>query len=533
VVVVGSGASGVHFAQSLLGQGKEVTLVDVGHHGTGAPLPEAGLSRLKSELDDPCSYFLGEDFQGVLLPSDGGEYYGIPPSKGHVLAPADTTGIHPQGFAPLYSFARGGLAEVWTGGSYPYNDRDLRDYPFDHAALAPHYGEVARRIGITGAADDLAGYMPVHDHLQPPLDTDEHSRLLLKTYQRKRDRLRSRGWVMGRARSAVLGAVDGERQACAYLGRCLWGCPNGAFYTPEKTLAVCRADPGFTYMPGLEVESFTSDDGGHIKGLTARRLSDGEKIEIGLDRLVLAAGTMGSTRIVLESLRRQGVAAPRLTGLMDNRQILVPFVNLRMLGRPFNESTYQYHQLAMAMDTPRPEDSVFGLVTTLKTALLHPIVQGLPFDLRTSLDITRSMHAALGLVNVNLPDHRRADCYMALHDEEGDGGRGALQVQYVPDAHEPDRLRRALRQVRSVLRTLGCVVPPGMVHVRPMGASVHYAGTLPMSATPGPWTTTAECRSRDFSNLWLVDGSTLPFLPAKNVTFTLMANACRVAAAEF
>ena len=90
-----------------------------------------------------------------------------------------------------------------------------------------------------------------------------------------------------------------------------------------------------------------------------------------------------------------------------------------------------------------------------------------------------------------------------------------------------------LARVRAALRTLGCVVPPGMAHVRPMGASVHYAGTLPMSATPGPWTTTAECRSRDFPNLWLVDGSPLPFLPAKNVTFTLMANASRVAAAEF
>ena len=33
--------------------------------------------------------------------------------------------------------------------------------------------------------------------------------------------------------------------------------------------------------------------------------------------------------------------------------------------------------------------------------------------------------------------------------------------------------------------------------------------------------------------VWLADGATFPFLPAKNITFTLMANAVRVAQAAF
>ena len=68
-----------------------------------------------------------------------------------------------------------------------------------------------------------------------------------------------------------------------------------------------------------------------------------------------------------------------------------------------------------------------------------------------------------------------------------------------------------------------------MQHVRPMGASVHYAGVFPMTANGRRWATDAHCRSREFPNLLLVDGATFPFLPAKNLTFTLMANATRVA----
>jgi choline dehydrogenase-like flavoprotein len=66
-----------------------------------------------------------------------------------------------------------------------------------------------------------------------------------------------------------------------------------------------------------------------------------------------------------------------------------------------------------------------------------------------------------------------------------------------------------------------------------MGASVHYAGTIPMSDNPASGTSSALCRSHDFDNLFFVDGTTFPFLPAKNITFTLMANAVRVADLAF
>ena len=66
-----------------------------------------------------------------------------------------------------------------------------------------------------------------------------------------------------------------------------------------------------------------------------------------------------------------------------------------------------------------------------------------------------------------------------------------------------------------------------------MGASVHYAGTLPMTSREGAWTTRPDGSSRDFRNLHIADGATFPFLPAKNVTFTLMANAVRIARQAF
>ncbi len=87
--------------------------------------------------------------------------------------------------------------------------------------------------------------------------------------------------------------------------------------------------------------------------------------------------------------------------------------------------------------------------------------------------------------------------------------------------------------MRRALGKLGCLVPPGMSHVRPMGSSVHYAGTLPMSRARGEHTVSETTQSHEVANLYVVDGATYPFLPAKNITFTLMANAVRVAEVAF
>src|SRR5215467_1392801 len=57
------------------------------------------------------------------------------------------------------------------------------------------------------------------------------------------------------------------------------------------------------------------------------------------------------------------------------------------------------------------------------------------------------------------------------------------------------------RGVRKVLWKLGCFAPAPMTHVRPMGASVHYAGTLPMSIEGGAQTCTKYGASRDVEGL--------------------------------
>lgn len=529
VTVIGSGPSGVHFALTLLKKGIDVEMIDVGYSGPSPVNPEDSFNDLKENLEDPVKYFLGENFE-VVVGTDSESVYEFPPHKQYLFKHPDNYDLRLQGFEPHLSFARGGLAEAWTGGSYSFNDHDLEDFPFGYSEIEPYYGEIAERIGLIGVEDDLVRFFPYHKNLQGPLELDEHSGMLFNKYEKKKRSLNKEGMYLGRSRIATLSRDHRGREKCDYSGRCQWGCPSDSLYVPSITLKECMGYKNFTYIPGYLIDHFIYNRG-RITAVSGINVENSKMRKFKVETLALAAGTIASSRIFLESLRKQEGKIIKLPGLMDNRQILAPFINLGMIGKQFNPESYQYHQLAVGIEMERPKEYIHGQITTLKTGLMQPPFQSMPLDFKTGIYMGRHFHPSFGVVNINLCDTRRENNYLTL--DETVGGSSSLVIRYEPPETEKDTIKFSLKKMGKFFRKLGTFMPGFQVQLRPMGASVHYSGTLPMSENGSPLTTDRNCRSNDFENLYLVDGSTFPFLPAKNLTFTLMANAARVADKEF
>ena len=535
LLVIGSGPTGVHFALSALNRNHHVTMIDVGIQRPPIELPDETFTGLKRHLPDPANYFLGESFNAAMLPQPDGssEYYGFPASKGYVFQAPPYFRYEGHGFSPLISFAAGGLAEAWTGGSYAFNDAELSEFPFTYAGLKPYYDEVARRIGIAGEEDDLSVYFPHHEHLSQPLSLDENSARLYRRYERDRDALVKTYKIrMGRSRNAVIAEGRDGRGGCRYCGRCLWGCPNGAFYTPSLTLSRYIAYENFSYHPGFFASHFQLAADLEIEHLVAYSLNGGRQETFRADAYVLACGALSTSNIVLRSIYKSTGEIIYLTGLTNNRQVLAPFVNLSMLGGKYSPETYQYHQLAVGLDTGSPTEYIHGQITALKTATAHPIVQTLPLDLRTATEVFSTLRSSLALLSLFFCDYRRKENYLTLKPPARNGEDGEwpiLSIHYSPPEGEGHTIRGAMNKIRRFFLALGAPIVPGMTTIRSIGNVEHYSGTLPMSRTRKAWVLSEKCQSYDIGNMFVVDGSAMPFLPAKNLTFTLMANAVRVA----
>lgn len=526
-LVVGSGATGVHAARTLLEQGAQVTMVDAGYTSPAFEEPDLDIDALKARPGAQQRYFLGPRGEGVVYPSPDAKPYGFPPSKAHVFRRPEGVVVEERGFVPMLSFARGGLAEAWTGGCYELRDEELAVFPFAQAELRPHYRTVADRIGVAAALDDLGTHSPMTASYQTPLPPDPHSAWLLERYDRRRDRLWRAGVRIGRSRVALLSqALDG-RQACGHLGRCHWGCPRGALYSPRHTLDALLRHGRFSYRPGVLVDHVRTRGDGSVRGVALRNLDGSGEVDLASERVILAAGALATTRIYLRTMAMQGRPEVVLPGLMDNRHLMIPFLSPARVGADVPLASYQYHMLALAVDLGGPLLDAHGQITTLKSAAVHPIVAALPFDLGTALGVFRRLRAGLGVANVWLPDTRREGNVARLAVDAA--GRSRLVLEYTESETDGPAASRALGAVRLALGRLGCVAPSVMARQLPRGSSVHYAGTLPMTRDDREHTLRPDGAVRGFAGLYVVDGAGFPWLPAKNITFTLMANAVRIA----
>ena len=88
---------------------------------------------------------------------------------------------------------------------------------------------------------------------------------------------------------------------------------------------------------------------------------------------------------------------------------------------------------------------------------------------------------------------------------------------------------RGLRPLLRFLFKLGALTHPSLIVRVPTGHSVHYAATLPMKESPGAYQCSPDGRLSGTNAVYVVDSASFTSLPAKNMSFAMMANAMRVA----
>ena len=525
VLIVGSGPSAVHSALPLVEAGVAVTMLDVGNEDQRyAPLiPLLPFHDLRRADPRQHRYLLGDDLEALPL---GRMRVGaqLTPPRSHVLRDvAVLTPVESTTFGASESLALGGLGAAWGASAVQFDERDLEGCPIALEDLAPHYEAVERSIGLSGERDDLLRYYGECTSLQPPLEVDPSVQSLMRRYARRRARLNRRGFYLGHPRLAVLSRDLGDRTAQPYLDLDFYSDAGRSVWRPSFTLDHLRGKAGFTYLRPWLVDRF---DEGREPGAVvvhARDPRSGEAAEFRAHRLVLAAGTLGTARIVLRSLSLYDTPRP----LVSNPHAYVPCVHLGWIGRAMTRRRHSLTQAGIIFDPPGGDGRlVYAEAHVYGSLLLFKLARETVLPLPQALAIVRGLASALVILVIEHGDEPSPGKTCRLR-RGAPGGPDVLQVDYHRDPAVERRERRAESGLLGAVRALGCL-PLGRVDPGP-GASIHYAGTFPMSAEDRPLTVDRGCRLRGTRAVFLADGSVLPRLPAKPLTLTLMANARRVA----
>jgi choline dehydrogenase-like flavoprotein len=517
VAIVGSGVAGVSAALRLADRGIHCHIFDVGQQPAADEPVRENFYHLR-QRQDAFALMIGEQFERIPHLSPAAPTVPAkltPPRMQYVTRDAERLSpLRQDGYAAVQSFAAGGLANAWGAGLYRFNQRDLTGFPLRAADLSPYYDRLSAEIGISGDADDLLPFYGSEPGLQPPLRLSEKARWLLARYQRRRAALNGRGVFLGRPRSAVLTEPKPDRPACDYSSLEFWQPELPYIYTPAFTLRRLIQQGRVTYHRGVLVRSW-SRDGAGIR-IHAQDLQSGAETTFDTDELVLAAGAIGSARLALQSRNDRSTCL----NLLDNPTLQIPLILPWFIGRAFPTDCFGLTQLVMVCDLPQFAAPLQAAILEVTSPARSEFFSSIPLAARGNLQAIRWLVPAMLVMQLFLPAAPDQAASLRLATD------GALAIRKPPPADD----RGAVSSLLGVANRLGALAHRGLIVAPPAGQGIHYAGTLPMSESP--------CRPYQcdrFGNLFgepgvsVVDGAVFPALPAKNYSFSVMANAMRIA----
>lgn len=516
LIIVGSGAAATAAALALVQAGHRPIVLDVGHvDDRAAPRVQGNLYRYRAQHDS-FDLHIGADYRGLAgVLSDE-------PTVAKLNAPAmafvtrDAAALGPlsqQEFQAIQSFALGGLGNAWGAGLYRWINADLQDFPISLAELTRYFDILTDEIGISGADDDLTEFFGDPAGLQPPLELSHNARRVALAYRRRRRGLRARGIALGRPRLGVLTAPKEQRPACDYSNLEFWQ-PQPFIYTPAVTLRRLIRAGQIDYRPGLLVQRWQETADGVT--VYARQLASGAAVAVTGRRLLLAAGAINTARIALQSA---GDAAARLP-LLENPVVQIPLVLPASLGRRLDTHAFGLVQLNLVWESAAYQTILQGSLLELTAPLRAEFFGRFPLAARANLALIRHLLPAMLMLQLYFPAWMQPSSRLGLLDD------GRLRIEGQPFPVDLARLTPLL----ASLRGLGLWTHPALIQQPVTGHAIHYAGTLPMRAAPGPYQCHPSGRLYGAERVYIADSASFSNLSAKNMSLGMMANAMRIAA---
>lgn len=523
-IVVGSGPSGAQAAQTLVEAGVGVAMLDVGEKDEKYEqlVPNNDFEEIRRSDKEQYYYFLGEDFE--TIPWDEVK-------EGAQLTPARKAIIRnvekyipskSNSFFPMESLAYGGLGAGWGLGSYEYSDNELEKVGLNPVEMKAAYQVVGDRIGISSGNDNIKKYLIGNlRNIQPALKIDNSMEKFLNSYKKKKKQLRKKNIYIGFPSMAFLTEDKGNRKKTSYQDMDFYTDREKAAYRPQFTIDELKKKPNFTYINNSLVLNFIEENDS-VK-VNIKRVNTNDVACIKCKNLLLAAGALGSARIVMRSFEQI-----KHLPILCNPYVYIPCVHLKMLGKPLSRYKTSMTQAMMIYDVSGNHDDLVSIALyTYRSLLLYKLIKEAPFDYVDSRIIMQYLQSALIIAGIHHPDEPSDKKYIELRKEKNSYTGDYLYASYSLNAEEERKIKRREKVVKSALRSLGCYpikrVDPGY------GASIHYAGTLPFCSNKD------KCGTINYNGqlngtrrVFIADGSGFKYLPAKGITFSLMANAHNV-----
>jgi choline dehydrogenase-like flavoprotein len=436
----------------------------------------------------------------------------------------------------------GGRTNFWGRGALRYGPLQFKaasldgfdvDWPISYDDVKPYYDKVDVLLGCSGTTE---GLVQVPDGVfQRPSKLNCVEVAFKRSIQKM-----GRTLIPGRAGVTTDGVMNKYRSPCRGRGRCGRGCNlQSSFHSPTALLYPARDTGKLTIRP-YSLVSEVLVDGNRARGVRVIDVNTREVMDFTARAVVIGAGTLESTRILLNS---RSSAHP--DGVGNSSGLLGCYLSEHIMG--IRGSGYIPARIGTetTLDDGRPVTPYIPRFRNVTDR--HPdFVRGYHFQggggcaeyPGMAHDITGYGRAFKSNVRKHYPAIisfggfgevlPRKENRVTLDPKVRDAwGIPVLRFDYRFGDNELKMAKDMADTIEEMLRAAGAEDIQIGREPLPEGWSIHEIGTARMGDDPKTSVTDRHCRLHDVKNVYLADGAPFVSGGTQNTTWTILAMAWR------
>jgi hypothetical protein len=495
ICIIGSGPSAVISAKSFIDKGYKVCLIDSEEDSLQLEVPN---KHFFEHLSPESDFLYPPDDTSFNAESGGAQ---LTKARSHLIRNVDKYfTVSSDNFSPFQTLASGGLSAAWGAACFTYSDRDLKLASLSN--LQPHYEEVAKIIGISGPTPS---YFCDINNKQPPAQIDHNGKSILKRS--------THGLTLEQSSLAMLTESLGNRHVNPYFDMDFYSNFGDSIFRSIQILRNLNLKQNFTRIKGSLAISFNENEIENQVQVNYYDLENKTTYTVNASKLIICGGALNSYRFVANSLNCFNQENP----ILCNPYLYIPTLHLPSLGK---NGSYLRHSLSQVFAEIDQQNSPTLQFYSYRSLLISRLMAQTPMPPFFARLFWRSLVEALVIVGAHFADDGTSK--RSIKAQQNNGKLPTLTIDF------PFPKIAGITGIITKLLKLKCV--PMRVLKTKMGASIHYAGNMPISQTKQyPIGMDENGLIHSTKNVYYFDSSGWTYLPARGLTFTIMANAHRLA----
>lgn len=383
---------------------------------------------------------------------------------------------------------------------------EVPGWPVDYDSLVPFYEINEKMMSVGGQLGDP--YFPEIKALGPPVYLGSAGQTFMDTFSRL-------GWHIWPSYASIYtGGFNSDRVPCTNLGPCNNGCPTGSKSTADQIYMKPAIELGAELIANAPVTRVLAS-GGRAYGVEFQDQS-GEKKEITADLVILAAGAVGTPRILFNSGENgEGVGLANSSGLVGRMLMMHPMAYVEgLFDEPLDthigpQGAFLY---SLEFSTLEEKDLRGGYMiqvlrgdSPIESAMVALSRGRLSFGEGLMDSFFEHYRRRLGLSVVVEDEPRPLNRVQPDSHVVDLAGVPGARVQYGLDRNSKRLLAHGVRNAKRALVEAGASRVVSHAPVRKTGW--HTMGTARMGEDPQKSVVSSSGETHDVKNLYIMDTS--------------------------